>query len=528
MKQLFTFGVLFFLSFAFSQSIDLVKDIFPGAEGSGIMQPVVFNGKLYFYADDGVHGGELWSSDGTETGTQLVKDINPEGNSEVGEITVLNGRIVFLAADANGYELWSSDGTAAGTSMVMDIQPGSAGSIPSGFTVIGNQAFFQAIDGPGGYELWATDGTANGTFMVKNINPSGDSYPSQLTAYDGKLIFSAYTFETGNELWISDGTEAGTMLLKDIFADGNGDPRLFHEFNGLLFFRADDENGDELWVTDGTSNGTYRVKDINPAQGDGSSIGEFTEANGQLFFRARTATEGFELWKTDGTAEGTVMVKDIWPGGDSFPGELTAYEGKLYFQATDGSAANTELWVSDETSSETFMLKDIHPTNYSAPNEFIVFNGLLYFVAEDGTNGREFWVTDGTVAGTQKLLSDVEGVSPMYFIPFYVIYVNRLYFKAEYGNTGAELHKFTPANLASAGVRKDNFRVYPNPASTIVSVDAASGNSVKEIVVFATTGQEIARSDSGKIDVLGLSAGLYLMRVTGFDGTSSVFKVNKI
>lgn len=527
MRKLFTFGAFLLFTGAFSQSVSLVKDIFPGSEGSGIRQPVVFNGKMYFNSDDGIHQNELWVSDGTLEGTMLVKDINPSGESSITELTVLGDKLIFSAADESGYELWASDGTENGTFKVLDINPGEESSVPGEFTVIGNQAFFQANDGTNGYELWVTDGTTAGTHMVKDINPSDGSYPSQLIAYNGKLFFRAFDATSGDELWISDGTPAGTVLLKDIFDSGDGYPRLFHEFNGLLYFRAEDQNGDELWVTDGTAEGTFMVKNINPAEADGSSIAEFTEAGGQLFFRARTADEGFELWKTDGTAQGTTLVKDIWIGGESFPGALTAYNGKIYFQATDGSAANTELWVSDGTEAGTYMVKDIHPTNYSAPNEFIVYNELLYFIADDGSNGSEFWVTDGTADGTQKLLADVDGISPMYFIPFYVIYDNHLYFKAEYGNTGAELHKFTPSNLSALEGAGNHFSVYPNPAESIVHVRSSFGDGVSELTVYSMAGQVVGQSKSDHIDVSGLASGLYLLKVVGFDGSVAVIKISK-
>jgi ELWxxDGT repeat protein len=247
-----------------------------------------------------------------------------------------------------------------------------------------------------------------------------------------------------------------------------------------------------------------------------------------LFFRARTAAEGFELWKTDGTEAGTVLVKDIWAGGDSFPGALTAYNDKVYFQATDGSAANTELWVSDGTESGTYMLKDINPTTYSAPNEFIAYNNLLYFVADDGTNGSEFWVTDGTQQGTQKILSDIAGVSPMYYIPFYVIYENNLYFKAEYGSTGAELQRFTPSNLSVKNVSINGFSVYPNPTDGIVNIWSFSDATVEEVAVFSLTGQRVLVASRNSVDVSALPSGLYLMKIKAQDESEAVIKFQKI
>src|SRR5256885_9301505 len=92
-----------------------------------------------FAADDGVRGIELWKTDGTATGTVLVKDINPAGSSFPGasgtpfptELVFFNGAWFFSADDGvNGTELWKSDGTPGGTVRVKDINltPGASSS----------------------------------------------------------------------------------------------------------------------------------------------------------------------------------------------------------------------------------------------------------------------------------------------------------------------------------------------------------------------------------------------------------------
>src|SRR5262249_45448931 len=151
----------------------LVKDINPGPSGSvGFdINAIAADRTLFFFADDGIHGNELWKSDGTEAGTALVRDIRPgpAGSYENGawpRMTVVGGTLFFVADDGiHGDELWKSDGTEAGTVLVKDIQPGSGGSFYSwhNFVTVGGTLFFVAFDGIHGYELWTSDGTEAGT-----------------------------------------------------------------------------------------------------------------------------------------------------------------------------------------------------------------------------------------------------------------------------------------------------------------------------------------------------------------------------
>ena len=164
---------------------------------------------IYFQAYDGVNGYELWMSDGTASGTGMVKDINSGSSSSSPQgLTAVGNTLYFQAYDAtNGEELWKSDGTASGTVMVKDINSGSGSSSPYGFTAIGNTLYFRAYDGTSGIELWKSDGTASGTVMVKDINSGSLSsfsvYPwdLSLTVIGNTLYFQANDGNNGYELW---------------------------------------------------------------------------------------------------------------------------------------------------------------------------------------------------------------------------------------------------------------------------------------------------------------------------------------
>jgi uncharacterized repeat protein (TIGR01451 family) len=183
---------------------ELVKDIRPGPDSSGIAGLTDLDGTLLFRADDGIHGSELWKSDGTEAGTVLVKDIlpGPEGSSAF-PVATMGGQLYFLASDGvTGFELWKSDGTAPGTMLLKDIVPGPAGSGPQQFAEIDSVLYFSAAGATGGRELWRSDGTEEGTFLAADIHPGPDSSsPIWLAALGNFLLFNANDGETGAELW---------------------------------------------------------------------------------------------------------------------------------------------------------------------------------------------------------------------------------------------------------------------------------------------------------------------------------------
>jgi ELWxxDGT repeat protein len=394
----------------------LVKDILPGplsSIGSFLNNFYSIGGLLFFAASDGVHGSELWRSDGTAEGTYQVAEINPTGDAITDfAVFVQVGNSFYFRADdgTHGVELWKSDGTAAGTVLVRDINPGAAGSSPFTPTAVGSTLYFGADDGVAGRELWKTDGTPAGTALVKDINPGpAGSGPVLMNGLNGLILFTATEPGTGRELYRSDGTAAGTVLLRDINpgpADSSRGSIIVDPpdiptavVGGSLYFKADDGvNGFELWKSDGTPGGTALVKDINP--GPASSMDFFTlpsmiDVNGTLFFRPNDGTHGIELWRSDGTAAGTVMVVDINPGPaggftlTDIP--MVNVNGTLFFRANNG-VTGVELWRSDGTAAGTALVRDIFPgAAGSVPTVLTDVNGTLFFSAVHPAYGRELW-----------------------------------------------------------------------------------------------------------------------------------------
>ncbi len=283
---------------------------------------VLLGNRLVFAADDGVHGRELWSTDGTTKGTRLVADINPLRSPEPppscpdgipdprtdsgvssnpdGFAKLGAGNVALFAADdgTTGRELWSTDGTAKGTRRVADLFPGPTGSSPHDLTRLGNLIYFFASPTGVGDALYRTDGTTAGTVLVSNLQANGTpTWAKNLTVSGGKLFFAAYNELSGAELWTSLGTASSTRLVADLNpGPASSSPQFLTDVSGILLFAADDGvHGLELWRTDGTGTGTRLLGDINPGPAS-SSPGPFTIAGDRVYFGADDGVHGREPW----------------------------------------------------------------------------------------------------------------------------------------------------------------------------------------------------------------------------------------
>lgn len=406
----------------------MVKDINPSG---GIiysypspLYKIEFNGQFIFAAMDGTHGEELWKSDGTADGTEMIKDIyTGETGSQPGDFVPFNNALYLRAtSDEHDSELWRTDGTTAGTVLIKDIHP-DYGSYPNYLTEFDGYLYFSATDAEHGEELWRSDGTGSGTELFKNINLTGDSMPAWITPFGDHFYFFADDGVNGIELWKSDGTAAGTQMVKNRDVSGWKMDNLTVYENALYFITYEDYLHDGLWVSDGTETGTEKLMDIGVPDDPGMWRGNawLQSAGDFLFFCNLTESDGYEYWISDGTASGTDILKDIYPGANSGcywyisnPG-IALHDGEYFLSGLD-ELHSREFWKSDGTESGTNMVKDINPSGVGVAEgfysgEYISLNQLI-FSADDGTTGDELWKTDGTDSGTALLQNIASGSNP--------------------------------------------------------------------------------------------------------------------
>lgn len=375
---------------------------------SGAYGLVEINGRFLFVASTPATGSEIWTSDGTQEGTHLLKELRPGSASGMKAFNDLNpypwsrvgDTLFFSGADAGGRAaLWKTDGTAAGTVMVRDFNTGYSVSFLGPLTASQDGVYFAALflDEKGNpvVRAWRSDGTTQGTEPVSDVNLSTDGLSTVGLLGDAVYYFGERGPDSG--LWKTD-SHGTTLIGSSESLVVEHEPQFVPLGDRLLFVGT----VGILGVTDGTPTGTRNLGNVGYVSSYRFAR-EFVRVGGFVFFAGRTVEAGLELWQSDGTPEGTRMVADLNAGpGDGIPLPLPAWNylgvagGRLFFPGTSGGAGY-KLYSTDGTGQGVQVVRDLGLSGSQVvPAQFANVDGRLFF----GSIYHGIGTTDGTAQGT--------------------------------------------------------------------------------------------------------------------------------
>ncbi|RXM49910.1 MULTISPECIES: T9SS type A sorting domain-containing protein [unclassified Chryseobacterium] len=368
---------------------------------SGNMKMHTMNNALFFVGNDGVHGTELWKSDGTVAGTSLLKDIVP--NASAGSLGVDFNALVFknklyfianLGTGFDGYQLYSTDGTEAGTLPVKTVgYPQLEGAANDNYIV------FTGFDAANGLEPWVSDGTAAGTHLLKNLIPGATSSMAmkKFVKFNNKIFFesgangvnSAY----GNYIWETDGTEAGTVRY-----NSNNDALIYgtsSDNNHLILTMPNYYN--RYWVVNGNPSQDFEITGLGMPYKN-----SFIDLNSKIYLTGNTLKHGAELFSLDPVTHETAIASDISRFDSSYPHAFHTLNNDLLFIARD-KQYNNQIYKRNKSTQQIEKLSN-YGSEWSVgmgsdvDDNFIKVGNYLY-------TPEASYRTDGTAANTISISS---------------------------------------------------------------------------------------------------------------------------
>lgn len=478
---------------------------FIGGTGNLAASKTLMVGDTFFFTGTTTPANGLLAS---VSGAQAIAVGDFTGNfddndqcTSVGVSTVAYGtRIFFNANDGtNGCELWTSDGTTAGTTMVSDVYSGYRHAQPGNMTMVGSRIYFTAIDGSNGTDrfLYASDSPY--TSATKITLTGGHTTPdvANMTAVGGVLYFSVdnnvnrvlYAHKASSTLAtaaaaLTDGTDMYVI-------DNSVDPSIVALGTTAIIRGADlgtAATNFEIHKSDSTATSLSVAAITEIATGNTSAAPVLSEQiyNGTLFFVANDQAAGAELWKTDGSASGTVMVQNIYEASGSVasssPTNLTLVGSNLFFTAIDGGSATNdkELWVSPSPFTTAQKLT-AYATDSSISSLVAFGSNLAFYASEDGGTNLALYKSDGTVDGTVRMFGEAAIAKWVALHATKSVVNDRLFFI--FTNDGDQFAPTAGAELWSTG---------GTAASTMMhEVNPGSATGISATTSFATLGSSL-------------------------------------
>jgi ELWxxDGT repeat protein len=332
---------------------------------------------------------ELWKSDGTTAGTSLVKDIYPGVGVGLNEnfgsdYAILNGVVYFTANNGtNGYELWRSDGTSLGTYMLKDLTTGSNGSNINSFCVFNNRVFFVYNSN----QIWSTNGTESDTVLFYSSN-----IIKGLTRVLNNLYFFAnYASDYDpHSLYVTNSSLSTPQYLGTWSGGLDSDITIRKVFNNEIYFVVQSPTGGKTIVkSNGTLSGTMYVKnDLSLIDIDNVVV-----CGNYLYFTNNPSGTIKQIWRTDGTDVGTFIIANTTTTVSQHIKSLKCFQENLFYFKGQSSNYPT-VWETngiDSLEHNLVVNNSQQFINLYGAYDMFPTDSKLYFCANNGYSGKELY-----------------------------------------------------------------------------------------------------------------------------------------
>jgi len=539
MKKLYI-AFLFLISFnaLLAQQASLVKNVDGTSnDGSGFFNNGIFKVKdslILFPGTSFFPGFELFRSNGTMSGTDVTKDIYP-GNSSCwtglsSNRAFSNNKQLFFQAQepGDGFELWTSDGSDSGTFKLKDFNPFSAAnSNPQKFVSPDNKKVFFMASINGVLKTCVTDGTligtdstsikaaelpnlyCNGYYYYTKNNPasiySNDIWRLETASLQGQFVYDTDSIN-----------HEGRAVLITVYGDS------------LILYKAQIDTSIHLFTLNVNSLQVTQLPEVHPTYPNLKWHTAFYRIPGTdlVLFSAKSTNEGVELWVCDGNS--VKILSDINPGisnGIDQPSipipSYIFHDGWVYFSAlrdglgydifkTNGYSASTSVAYEFSTFSNTYAAAPI------CSGAGYLLGGLKTCVGS-GCNMYDLYILNNGNA-TPLLNSNGETLQVNDNYRYGIEMGGSLYFMARANTSGREIYKLNGTVTKFHDVEFNNsVQIYPNPTFNNINIKAKSGS---KIMLFDILGNLVIETtidnNSMSLNLQSLPSGLYSLRVNEY------------